>query len=279
MISQELGRGILHSFLLFHRYEKTRWLVKDIPWSQIEPEEISVEHITIAKSAVMGECNSIAAAHGFLNEFVDDYDFSAFVSIWAYEELQHHYVFRTWLEHCGESIDDEPVKATRLPYPPGIAPAATLATNVISELTVHNAYRYFSQHVTEPVLGKILRNVSRDEARHAEEFAYYAQQRLERYPEELQAVLETLYVYSADPDRPLKHPVSVFKGDLPELRDRETIDDGLYYFAALSESSVKKLHQQIYAAFSRFTGLKLNTPTDVRRELRLIIAAKRKVHN
>jgi hypothetical protein len=216
----------------------------------------------------MGECNSIAATHGFLNEFLDDYDFSAFVSIWSYEELQHHYAFRSWLERCGESVDDVPVRATRAPYPPGITPAATLATNIISEFTVCHAYHHISQQVNEPVLRLILSSASNDEARHAREFIHYTQMRIQRYPAELQSVLETLYVYSADRNRPLKHPVSVFKGGMPELRNNETIDDGLSYFANLSGDSVTRLHRQIYTAFSRLTGLQLNAPIDVRRELK-----------
>jgi hypothetical protein len=265
----------MHSFEVFHYYEQTRWNLKDISWKEIEKDKVLPEYIKLAKSAVMGECNSIAAAHGFLNEFVDDYDFSAFVSIWGYEELQHHYAFRTWLEHCGDSVEDSPVVATRAPYPPGITPSATLATNVISEFTVCHAYRHISEQVEEPVLKMILSNASRDEARHAREFINYAQRRLTICPEELESVLETLYVYLADQHKPLKHPVSVFKSTLPELLNHETIDDGLSYFADISQSSVEKLHRQIYSAFSRLTGLALSAPIEVRRELKRLLTAHR----
>jgi hypothetical protein len=261
-------KATMHSFEVFHYHEKTRWTLKDIPWESMDKSKVLPAYVTLAKSAVMGECNSIAATHGFLNEFLDDYDFSAFVSIWSYEELQHHYAFRSWLERSGESVDDAPVRATRAPYPPGITPASTLATNIISELTVCHAYHHISEQVNEPVLRLILTNASNDEARHAREFIHYTQRRIERYPAELQSVLETLYVYSADPNRPLKHPVSVFKGAMLELRDNETIDDGLSYFANLSGESVTRLHRQIYTAFSRLTGLQLNAPIDVRRELK-----------
>jgi len=163
------------------------------------------------------------------------------------------------------------VKATRQPYPPGITPAATLATNVISELTVCHAYHHTAAQIKEPVLGLILQNASRDEARHAKAFNYYAQRRLAKHPSELESVLETLYVYAADEQHPLKHPVSVFKGDLPELQSHETIDDGLAYFAQISDEHVEKLRRQIFMAFSHLTGLKLLTPLDVRRELKRII--------
>lgn len=258
----------MYGFTAFHRYERSRWTLKDLPWQDIKKGAVSPEYIMLARSAVMGECNSIAAVHGFLNEFVDDYDFSAFVSVWGYEELQHHFAFRTWLMKCGEQIDEVPISATRQPYPPGITPASTLATNVISEFTVCNAYHNTAFKIDEPVLRMILDLAARDEARHARAFCFYAQRRLNQYPEELQSVLETLYVYSADQQQPLKHPVSVFKGNLPELQNHETIDDGLNYFAQLSKENVEKLHGQFYSAFSRFTGLSLKTPLDVRRALR-----------
>jgi hypothetical protein len=266
----------MHSVQVFHDYERTRWTLKDIPWQDIKQEEVSAEYLMLARSAVMGECNSIAAVHGFLNEFTDDYDFSAFVSIWGYEELQHHYAFRTWLTKCGETVNEEPVKATRQPYPPGITPASTLATNVISELTVCYAYHHTAAQIKEPVLGSILQHASRDEARHAKAFTFYAQRRLGKYPAELESVLETLYVYAADEQHPLKHPVSVFKGDLPELQNQETIDDGLAYFAQLSNEYLEKLRRQIFTAFSRVTGLNLLTPLDVRRELKRVILSESK---
>lgn len=266
----------MRSFRVFHEKERTRWTLKDIPWERLEASEVPRTYVMLAKSAVMGESNSIAAVHGFLNEFMDDYDFSAFVSLWGYEELQHHYAFRTWLEHCGETIDDERVFAMREPYPPGITPTATLVTNLISEITACRVYHHMASHVTEPVLSLIFRNASRDEAIHAREFGYYARGRLERYPAELQSVLETLFVYTADINRQLKHPVSVFKGDLSELKQHETIDDGLYYFAELSQNTVENIRHQIYATFSRLTGLTLKTPSDVRRQLRKMIATQRK---
>ncbi|HEU5322492.1 MAG TPA: ferritin-like domain-containing protein, partial [Methylomirabilota bacterium] len=207
----------MHSFEVFHRYERSSWTLGGIPWGRLARDRVRPEYVTLAKSAVMGECNSIAAVHGFLNEFVDDYDFSAYVSIWGYQELQHHYAFRTWLKYVGVDVDPRPVAATRAPYPPGITPASTLATNVISELTVCHVYHFVSDHVEEPVLRQVLRRASQDEARHASEFFHYAKRRLERYPAEVQSVLETLYVYTTDPARVIKHPVSVFKGALPEL--------------------------------------------------------------
>jgi hypothetical protein len=258
----------LHSFDVFRTYEKTQWQLRDIPWDEIRPELVRPEYITLAKSAVMGECNSIAAVHGFLNEFVDDYDFSAFVCLWGFQELQHHCVFRSWLGHLGIEMDARPVEATRAPYPPGNTRASTLATNVISELTVNSVYRSLSGRVEEPVLKNILLRASQDEARHAREFLHYARRRLEEAPDELPSLLETLYVYTADMERRVKHPVSIFKEGAPEFAGLETIDDGFAYFQSSGDGDeLLQLRDKIFRAFTNLTGTRLERPRDVRRAL------------
>jgi hypothetical protein len=215
----------------------------------------------------MGECNSVAALHGFLNESVEDYDFAAYASLWGAQELQHHFAFRTYLERVGEPVAPGKVEVTRAPYPPGVTHASTLATNIISELTVCHVYQKVSHSVEEPVLNEILVRASQDEARHAREFLYYTRRRLERHPEELSSVLETMYVYVGDPDKVIKHPVSVFKGRLPELQGFTTIDDGFAYFEALDEGNYAKLNQKIYQTFSTLTGRKLTNLASIRRAL------------
>jgi hypothetical protein len=219
----------------------------------------------------MGECNSIAALHGFLNESVEDYDFSAYASLWGTQELQHHFAFRTYLARVGAEVAPGAVEAMRAPYPPGRTHAATLATNIISELTVCRVYSELSKVVEEPVLKRILSLLSQDEARHAREFLHYTRRRIEAFPAELPSVLETLYVYVADPDKAIKHPVSVFKGDLPELRGHETIDDGFDYFQALDASHRGRLVDKLLATFSSLTGFQLTSPASVRRALATVI--------
>lgn len=264
----------MHSFQVFHDYEKSSWSLKDIPWDRIEKDKVKPEYLRLARSAVMGECNSIAALHGFLNESVDDYDFAAYVSIWGAQELQHHFAFRTYLEKLGEPIAPGKVEATRAPYPPGVTHAATLATNIISELTVCHVYHQVSKAVEEPVLHELLARASQDEARHAREFFHYTRRRIERYPNELPSVLETLYVYVGDPDKTIKHPVSVFKGKLPELQNYETIDDGFAFFQALDEGNHAKLSQKLYQTFSNLTGHPLTNLSSIRRALAKTLEAQ-----
>ena len=257
----------MHSFDVFRHYERNHWLLSDVDFSAIRRDLVKPEYLTLAKSAVMGESNVIAAVHGFLNEFVDDYDFSTFATIWGYQEVQHHYAFKTWLRELEEDVDSKPVEAMREPYAPGSTPSATLATNIISELTVNHVYRSVAGWVDEPVLKGILLNASRDEAGHAREFIHYTRQRLDRHPAELPSVLETLYVYTSS--NQIKHPVSIFKDGLDELAEHETIDTGFELFLdkVAAEGEMDKLQDKIRRTFGGITGHDLSTNGKVRRAL------------
>ncbi|WP_181700029.1 ferritin-like domain-containing protein [Nocardia sp. GTS18] len=262
----------MHSFDVFRHYERLHWKLSDLDLPAVDPALVRPEYITLAKSAAMGESNVIAAVHGFLNEFVDDYDFSTFAVVWGYQEVQHHYAFRSWLGAIGEDVEDRAVDAMREPYAPGSTPSATLATNIISELTVNHVYRAVSSWVAEPVLKQLLLNASRDEAGHAREFIHYTNERLKKRPEELPSVLETLYVYSSEAK--IKHPVSTFKAGIAELGDHETIDTGFELFLeqVAAEGELEVLHDKVRRTFASITGLDLSSNAKVRRALADAIA-------
>lgn len=257
----------MHSFDVFTQYERNHWQLKDIDFTRVDLALVEPEYVQMAKSGVMGESNVIAAVHGFLNEFVDDYDFSNFAVIWGYQEVQHHHAFKAWLEAIDEGVETAPVEAMREPYAPGSTPSATLATNIISELTVNHVYRRVSAGVKEPVLKDILLRASRDEAGHAREFIHYCRSRLAKHPEEVASVLETLYVYTSDAT--IKHPVSMFKSSLVELRDHETIDTGLELFLekVADEGELQELQGKIRRVFGRLVEKDLTTNGRTRRAL------------
>lgn len=262
----------MHSYDVFTHYERMHWRLTDLDFGSIDPAAVRPEYVTLAKSATMGESNVIAAVHGFLNEFVDDYDFSTFAVVWGYQEVQHYYAFRGWLEAVGERVDDRAVGAMREPYAPGTTPSATLATNIISELTVNHVYRRLASWVTEPVLAQLLLNASRDEAGHAREFIRYTADRLARKPAELPSVLEILYVYMAD--GAIKHPVSTFKSGLNELAGTATIDTGFELFLgqAADAGELELLQAKIRRTFGSLTGRDLSSNARVRRALAEAIA-------
>lgn len=261
------GMDRMHSLEVFRHYDRSHWKLSGIELDGIDRSLVRPEYVTLVKSAVMGESNVIAAVHGFMNEFIDDYDFSAFAVIWGYQEVQHHYAFTSWLQAVGETVDSRAVAAMRAPYEPGSSRSATLATNIISELTVNHVYRSVAAWVREPVLADLLRRASRDEAAHAREFRYFAGERLRAHPEELASVLETLYFYTSD--EKIKHPVSVFKSGLDALDGHETIDTGFRLFVdQMAETGeLGELQAKIRKTFGGLTGLDLSSNGKVRRAL------------
>lgn len=255
----------LHSYDIFATYQNASWEMSDIPWDEFRPDLVRPEYIAFAKGAVMGESNSIAAQHGFFNEFVDDYDFSAFVCLWGYQELQHHLAFKRWLRLAGEDVGYEQINAMRAPYPPGITPAATLVTNIISEIATNHMYKCVSRSAEEPVIVKIMRRASGDEARHAREFIHYTARRIAQHPEELPSVLETFYVYMADANGKYQHPVSRFKNDLPQLSGQVTIDEVFHYFARVDDGTEwERVRQQIFQTVSDLMQRPIKNLRDIR---------------
>jgi hypothetical protein len=240
-----------------------------IPWDEFRPDLVQPDHVAFVKGAIIGESNTVAATHGLLNEFVDDYDFSQFACIWGYQEVQHHLVFQTWLQLAGYQVGYEKIAAMREPYPPGITPAATLATNVICEVLSNHMYKCVSRAVDEPLIARILKRASGDEARHAREFAHYTGRRLTSHPDEVASVLETLYVYMGTTRDMYRHPVSRFKGHLAELEGHETLDEAFRYFAEVDDGGVEwhKCCLQLFELFSELTGHQLTRMADVRRAI------------
>ena len=263
----------MHSNDVFLQFERNHWKLTDVDFSAVDKDLVRPEYVTIARSAVIGESNVIAAVHGFLNEFVDDYDFSTFAVVWGNQEIQHHFMFRSWLDAVGARVSDDVVAAMRAPYAPGISPSATLATNIISELTVNHIYRRVASAVEEPVLSTLLLNASRDEAGHAREFIHFCRERLTRHPEETASVLETLYVYTSD--KRIKHPVGIFKSNLTELQDHETIDTAFELFLeqVADADELDQLQGKIRKVFGGILGMDLSTNGKVRRALAEVIAA------
>ncbi|GAA1964258.1 ferritin-like domain-containing protein [Amycolatopsis minnesotensis] len=259
----------LHSARVFTTYQRATWELDQIPWDEFRADLVKPEYVVFAKGAIMGESNSVAATHGLLEEFADDYDFSQFACIWGYQEVQHHLAFQTWLKLAGHAVGYEKIAAMREPYPPGVTKAASLATNVICEVLTNHLYKCVSRDVEEPVIAKIMKRASGDEARHAREFAYYTARRLAKHPEECASVVETLYVYMGTTRDMYRHPVSRFKGHLPELEGHETIDHVFRHFAEVDADGQEwqKCCEQLFAYFSELTGHRLTKMADVRRAI------------
>jgi ferritin len=253
-----------HSFDVFQHYERLQWKVSEIGLDSIQRDLVQPAYIGLVKGVVLGEATSLPGLHGFLSEFSDDYDCSAFVAVWAYQELQHHYAFRAWLRAVGVEIDQDKIEALREPYEAGITPSATLTTNVISEIIVNTVYRAMSEWVREPVLSELFLKASRDEAGHAREFLFYLKRRLAVHPEELASVLERIHFYVTNPR--LNHPVGVYKHQrVEELAGHETVDDVIdVYVRVAPPDAVDKLQAKLRRMLGTAVDRDLRRNSDIR---------------
>jgi hypothetical protein len=256
--------GRQHSFDAFLHYERLQWKVSDVGLETVRRDLVKPEYIALVKGVVMGEATSLPGLHGFLSEFADDYDCSAFVAIWAYQELQHHYAFRAWLQAVDVHIDQDKIEALREPYEAGITPSATLTTNVISEIIVNTVYRALADWVEEPVLADLFLRASRDEAGHAREFLFYLKRRLVLYPHELTSVLERIHFYVTNAR--LNHPVGVYKHQrVEEMRGYETVDDVIdVYLQFAPPDALEKLQGKLRRMLGTAVGFDLRRNSDIR---------------
>ncbi|HET7730955.1 MAG TPA: ferritin-like domain-containing protein, partial [Usitatibacter sp.] len=75
---------------LFGAFEKVRWdMGKDIPWKSFDPSLLSEEQARTIKMNAITEWSALPATEMFLRDNQHDSDFSAFMSIWFYEEQKH----------------------------------------------------------------------------------------------------------------------------------------------------------------------------------------------
>ena len=78
---------------LFKQLESVRWdMDKDIPWASFDASQLSDEQAQTIKMNAITEWAALPATEMFLRDNKDDSDFSAFMSIWFFEEQKHSLV-------------------------------------------------------------------------------------------------------------------------------------------------------------------------------------------
>ena len=90
---------------LFKSMEAVRWnMASDIPWDDFDGSKLSDDQAYTIKMNAITEWAALPATEMFLRDNRDDSDFSAFMSIWFYEEQKHSLVLMEYLiEHQSDS--------------------------------------------------------------------------------------------------------------------------------------------------------------------------------
>ena len=83
---------------LFKQLEAVRWnMDTDIPWASFDPAKLSEEQAQTIKMNAITEWAALPATEMFLRDNREDSDFSAFMSVWFFEEQKHSLVLMEYL--------------------------------------------------------------------------------------------------------------------------------------------------------------------------------------
>ncbi|MFN5028127.1 MAG: ferritin-like domain-containing protein [Usitatibacteraceae bacterium] len=198
---------------LFSDLEKSRWnMASDIPWSTFDGTKLTDEQAITIKMNAITEWSALPATEMFLRDNQHDSDFSAFMSIWFYEEQKHSLVLMEYLKRFRPDMapTEEELHAVRFPFDP--APALeTLMLHFCGEIRLTQWYRRASEWHTEPVIKKIYETISKDEARHAGAYMRYMRRAMEKVGSEAKlayAKIGLLMASAGKAGKPL-HPTNL----------------------------------------------------------------------
>ena len=100
---------------LFKQLEAVRWnMDQDIPWDQYDARKLSDEQAQTIKMNAITEWAALPATEMFLRDNRDDSDFSAFMSVWFFEEQKHSLVLMEYLRRFRPELAPTKIGARRL---------------------------------------------------------------------------------------------------------------------------------------------------------------------
>ncbi|NLY28931.1 MAG: ferritin-like domain-containing protein [Alcaligenaceae bacterium] len=165
---------------LFKSMEAVRWnMGTDIPWDDFDGSKLSDDQAYTIKMNAITEWAALPATEMFLRDNREDSDFSAFMSVWFFEEQKHSLVLMEYLRRFRPDLapTEEELHKVRFEFDP--APALeTLMLHFCGEVRLNHWYRRASDWHTEPVIKAIYKIVAQDEARHAGAYLRYMKRAL-----------------------------------------------------------------------------------------------------
>jgi hypothetical protein len=198
---------------LFASLEDARWsLSKDVPWDRFDARLLTDEQALTVKMNAITEWSALPATEMFLRDNRHDTDFSAFMSIWFYEEQKHALALMEYLRRFRPALvpTEAELAAVRFEFDPA-PPLETLMLHFCGELRLTQWYRAASEWHAEPVLKAIYDLIAKDEARHGGAYLQYMRKALAERPAEARAAFAKLGFLMASSGRAGKplHPTNL----------------------------------------------------------------------
>jgi hypothetical protein len=198
---------------LFRAFERVRWdLENDIHWSAFDESRLSDEQALTIKMNAITEWAALPATEMFLRDNRHDSDFSAFMSVWFYEEQKHSLVLMEYLRRFRPSFlpTEAELHAVRFEFDP--APALeTLMLHFCGEIRLNHWYRCAAEWHTEPVIQQIYETIAKDEARHGGAYLRYMKKALAQVGDTARGAFSKIGVLMASAHRTAKalHPTNL----------------------------------------------------------------------
>ena len=214
---------------LFRQLEAVRWnMERDIPWQRFDAALLSDEQAQTIKMNAITEWAALPATEMFLRDNRGDSDFSAFMSVWFFEEQKHSLVLMEYLRRFRPALvpTEAELHEVRFEFDP--APALeTLMLHFCGEIRLNHWYRRAAEWHTEPVIKAIYETLAKDEARHGGAYLRYMKKALQTCGDEARAAFAKVGVLMASARRTAQalHPTNLHVNT--KLFPRDTIQSRL----------------------------------------------------
>ncbi len=198
---------------LFRQLESVRWdMERDIPWSSFDGAALSDEQALTIKMNAITEWSALPATEMFLRDNRGDSDFSAFMSIWFFEEQKHSLVLMEYLRRFRPELvpTEAELHNVRFEFDPA-PPLETLMLHFCGEIRLNHWYRRASEWHTEPVIKVIYTRLSQDEARHGGAYLKYMKRAIQNVGLEAKSAFAKVGVLMASARRTAQalHPTNL----------------------------------------------------------------------
>ena len=198
---------------LFRSLEQVRWNMEtDIPWDQFDASSLTDEQAQTIRMNAITEWSALPATEMFLRDNRHDSDFSAFMSVWFFEEQKHSLVLMEYLRRFRPELvpTEAELDKVRFEFDPA-PPLETLMLHFCGEIRLNHWYRCASEWHTEPVIRQIYKIISQDEARHGGAYLRYMKKALNEVGEQARIAFAKIGVLMASARRTEKplHPTNL----------------------------------------------------------------------
>jgi hypothetical protein len=214
---------------LFKQLESVRWnMDRDIPWDRFDADLLTEEQARTIKMNAITEWAALPATEMFLRDNRDDSDFSAFMSVWFFEEQKHSLVLMEYLRRFRPDLAPTEAELHEVRFEFDPAPALeTLMLHFCGEIRLNHWYRRAAEWHTEPVIKAIYETLARDEARHGGAYLRYMKRALVKFGDEAKAAFAKVGVLMASARRTAQalHPTNLHVNQA--LFPRDTVQSRL----------------------------------------------------